>query len=123
MRLDFPRHGAQLLLVEPLAHGEGGTPQSDLPTFDLDLDGEWRSELGSDDDMNCLRFHRFRFTTTDPDDADGLQRASAALARAGAPSSKPKPMINVLQGSCTLDEAWPVELAMRQSSGLRRGSI
>ena len=113
VRLEFPRHGAHLLLVEPLAQGDGGTTPtpSDPPLVDLDLDGDWHCELGGDD-MNCLRFDRFRFTTTDTDDGDGLQRASEALARADAPVIEPKPMINVFQDLMHAGRAWPGELAV-----------
>ena len=99
VRLDFPRHGAHMLLVEPDSQRVATPPPAPATHIDLDLDTEWQCELGIDD-LNCLRLDRFRFTTSELE-SDGQ-----------APLVGPKPLINVLQDLTNAGQAWPGELSV-----------
>jgi hypothetical protein len=96
VRLEFPSHGAHLLLLEDAPRPR----RSDTPVVDLDLEGKWHCGLvgGS---LNVLRLDRFRFGVGD-------------VPAAGAPWVTTKPLVNVFQD---LGAAWPGEVELKPIFG------
>jgi hypothetical protein len=110
LQLDFPRHGAHLLLVGEKTTGHESrvtslkSARDSATPVDLDLEGEWRCELVGDS-LNALRVNRFRFKVGDNDQPD-------------APVVEPKPLINVFQDLVNAGRTWPGEMEVTPIFGV-----